>query len=195
MEPDRTFAPHVIPAGPGLELRPAIVADAAALYALIDRNRTHLSEWLAWATPDYLETGLRDFVAARETENLSRKALTTTIWTHGVLCGSIAMHQIDWLRRNTSIGYWLDMGYQGRGVATEACRALVTEAFSVYGLHRVEIRCASGNHRSAAIPQRLGFREEGILREAEPLHGKFVDLRLFSMLAHEWLEPPIGPKT
>ena len=186
MEPDITITSRVIPVGPGMELRPVTVADAPALMSVIDRNRTRLSEWLLWATPEYSEADLRAFLVKRENEHLAREALTTTIWCDGVLAGSIAMHQIDWLRRNTSIGYWLDLRHKGRGVATQACRALVTEAFSAYGLHRVEIRCAARNERSAAIPRRLGFREEGVLREAEPLHGKFVDLRLFSMLASEW---------
>jgi ribosomal-protein-serine acetyltransferase len=69
---------------------------------------------------------------------------------------------------------------------TLVCRALVSEAFSRYALHRVEIRCATGNVKSAAIPQRLGFTEEGTLRQAEWLFDHWVDLRLFSMLAQDW---------
>jgi len=69
---------------------------------------------------------------------------------------------------------------------TRACRAIATEAFRQYGLHRIEIRCATGNGRSAAIPRRLGFAEEGILREAEWLYDHWVDLRVFSMLEHNW---------
>jgi len=63
---------------------------------------------------------------------------------------------------------------------------MVTEGFRRFGLHRIEIRCATWNHRSSAIPRRLGFVEEGILRESEWLHDKWVDLRVFSMLAQDW---------
>ena len=186
MEPSTHFVPHIIPVCAGIELRPVIVANAPALYRLIDRNRAGLMEWLAWATADYCETDLAKFLADREEENACRTALTLAIWADDAICGSIAMHQIDQIRKTTSVGYWLDSQQRGRGVVTDACRALVTEAFTGYGIHRVEIRCAVGNDRSAAIPLRLGFREEGVLREAELLHGKFVDLRLFGMLSHHW---------
>jgi ribosomal-protein-serine acetyltransferase len=186
MEPETAFVPRIIPAAPGIELRPVTVGDSAALFQMIESNLPRLFQWLMWARPDFSEPDLYSFLAERELENTSRKALTTAICVDGVICGSVAMHQIDWLRKSTSIGYWLDAGHGGRGVATHACRALVREAFTEYGLHRVEIRCAAGNDQSAAIPLRLGFREEAVLREAEQLHGKFVDLRLFSMLSHHW---------
>ena len=120
-------------------------------------------------------------------ENQARTALTTLIVVDGLVCGSAAFHLIDQMRKSTSLGYWIDEQHQGRGIVTACCRALITEAFRGYELHRIEIRCAVGNDRSAAIPGRLGLREEGTLREAEPLHGRFVDLRLFSVLRHEWI--------
>jgi ribosomal-protein-serine acetyltransferase len=84
------------------------------------------------------------------------------------------------------IGYWLAEDQQGNGVMTRACRALVSYGFDTLQLHRVEIRCATGNERSCAIPKRLGFEHEGILREAEWLYDHYVDLHLFSILAQQW---------
>ena len=68
---------------------------------------------------------------------------------------------------------------------TASCRAMVCEGFATYGMHRIEIRCATENHKSSAIPKRLGFVEEGVLREAE-LSGKWTDLRVFAMLQQDW---------
>ena len=111
---------------------------------------------------------------------------TFDIFLGGALAAFIAMHQIDWLRKSTSIGYWLDAQHKGRGVATEACRAFVNEAFTAYGLHRVEIRCGTGNTRSCAIPQRLGFTREGIAGEAEWVTDRWVDLVVWGMLERDW---------
>ncbi len=73
---------------------------------------------------------------------------------------------------------------------TEACRAMVNHAFRELGLNRVGIACATENHRSRAIPERLGFRQEGVQRQAEWLYDRFVDRALYAMLASEWREHP-----
>ena len=52
-----------------------------------------------------------------------------------------------------------------------------------------EIRAAVGNARSRALPQRLGFREEGILREAERVGDAYLDVVVYSVLASEWRSP------
>ncbi len=69
---------------------------------------------------------------------------------------------------------------------TEAVRALVEHAFGEWQLNRVEIRVAVGNERSAAIPERLGFVREGVLRQAERHADGFKDNVVYSALASEW---------
>ena len=55
------------------------------------------------------------------------------------------------------LGYWLDAAVTGRGLATEATRALFDVAAALPGLSHAEIRCDSANTASAAVPRRLGF--------------------------------------
>ena len=176
----------VIHAGDGIELRPVSAADTPMLYAAIDRNRAHLRRWLPWFRDGFDEKDLTEFVRAREADHAARASLATVIWLNGELCGAIGLHAFNQKHRHTSIGYWLDAAYEGRGIMTRACRAVVTEGFREYGMHRIEIRCAVGNTRSAEIARRLGFTEEGILREAEWLYDHWVDLRVFRMLEQDW---------
>lgn len=178
----------VIDAGEGIQLRGVTVADAPELYAVIERNRGHLRRWLGWLHDGFGEKELTEFVRAREMDNQARVSLTTHIWLNGDLCGAIGLHAFNERHRNTSIGYWIDTAHEGRGIITRACRAIVTTGFREYGMHRIEIRCATGNTRSAEIAKRLGFIEEGTLREAEWLHDHWVDLRVFSMLSHRWTQ-------
>ena len=86
------------------------------------------------------------------------------------------------------IGYWLGKEYQGKGLITESCRLLINYAFDEYNLNRVEIRCATGNSKSCAIPERIGLTMEGVIRDGEWLYDHFVDLYLYSMLASRWKE-------
>lgn len=176
----------VIDAGDGVELRGVMAADAPELYAAIERNRAHLSRWLAWLHAGFDEKELSDFIFQREADNAARMSLTTNIWLNGKLCGAIGLHVFNEKHRNTSIGYWIDAAYEGRGIMTRACRAIVTEGFREYAMHRIEIRCATGNTRSAEIARRLGFVEEGILREAEWVYNHWNDLRVFRMLEQDW---------
>jgi len=73
---------------------------------------------------------------------------------------------------------------------TRCCRVLVDHAFSWLGLNRVAIPAAVENSRSRAIPERLGFRQEGIIRDAEWLYDHYVDHVLYAVLKKEWTSGP-----
>ncbi|WP_334300596.1 GNAT family N-acetyltransferase [Alkaliphilus flagellatus] len=59
-------------------------------------------------------------------------------------------------------------------------------AFNNFKLHRVEIRCAENNYKSRAIPERLGFTKEGLIRGSEWIYDHYVSHIVYSMLAIEW---------
>ncbi len=65
---------------------------------------------------------------------------------------------------------------------TASCRAFVSHAFFTWKLNRVTIECATQNTRSRAIPERLGFKLEGITREIEWLRDHYVDHALYGLL-------------
>jgi len=65
-------------------------------------------------------------------------------------------------------------------------RALVGYAFDVWKLNRLEIRAGTENYRSQRVPERLGFVNEGVVRDAERINGRYVDHVLYSVLAREW---------
>lgn len=88
--------------------------------------------------------------------------------------------------KSTSIGYWLAEDAQGSGIMTKSCEAYIDHAFRDLDLHRIEIRCAVANARSRAVPERLGFASEGLIREAEWLNDRFVDHVLYGLLSGEW---------
>ncbi|WP_259339653.1 GNAT family N-acetyltransferase [Mesobacillus zeae] len=96
--------------------------------------------------------------------------------------GMIGLHYIDWWNKTTEIGYWLSEEQQGNGIMTRTVNSLIQHCFNELDLNRIIIRAASENTQSCAIPARLGFIEEGILREAQFLHGKYHDLVHYSKL-------------
>jgi ribosomal-protein-serine acetyltransferase len=169
----------------GAELRLWEAGDAVELTEVIAANREHLATWLPWAETQ----GFQDSVEYLDLKRLQLEAndgFEAALVLDGEIAGGIGFHRVDWLNRSTSIGYWLAADAQGRGLMTAAVTALLDYAFFEWDLHRVVIEVIVGNERSRAIPERLGFRQEAILREAKLVRGSHEDTRLYAMLAPEW---------
>jgi len=168
------------------ELRVLSEQDTLPLFMLIDQNRTYLHQWLPWV--DFTRTAGDElaFIRSLLIQYADNRGFACGIWHKGQVAGTISYHPIDWSNRKVEIGYWLGAAFQGKGLMTKACRVLVAYAFDELRLNKVEIRCATENTRSCAIPHRLGFTREGIIRQGEWLYDHFVDLILYGMLVHEW---------
>lgn len=69
---------------------------------------------------------------------------------------------------------------------TRALKSLIAYGFKELGLNRIEVRVAVENKKSRALPERLGFTEEGRLREAERLYDHYVDHIIYGLLTEEW---------
>jgi ribosomal-protein-serine acetyltransferase len=159
---------------------------AEELFHLTQVNREHLREWLPWVDGVSTVEDTRAFIQTAQKQFCENGAFQNVILLRGQAVGAIGFHRIDLANRSVSIGYWLDKEHQGQGIMTASCRACISHAFTELKLNRVEIRCAVENRKSRAIPERLGFRFEGTLREAQWLYDHFVDHALYGLLAREW---------
>lgn len=169
-----------------IELRPLEPAHARHIYQLIDQSRSHLRQWLPWVDANTSVEDSENFVRASLTQAMENGGFNAGIWYKDQLAGIIGFHEINWNHRSVGIGYWLGESFQGNGLITSALRAMLDYAMLELNLHRVEIRCATENKRSRAVPERLGFILEGIIREAELLPSGYVDHAVYGMLQQEW---------
>lgn len=160
---------------------------AHQLFELTDSCRSYLKEWLPWLDGTRSTEDTQSFIVMTRTQFASNKGFQTGIWYQGNIAGVIGFNEINWANRSASIGYWLCERYQGKGIMTKSCKVLIDYAFKELKLNRVEIRCAEKNLSSRAIPERLGFAKEGMVREAEWLYDHFVDHVIYGVLAREWL--------
>lgn len=171
----------------GIELRLLEERHAPVVYSRIHKDRDYLREWLPFIDATLAEEDTLIFIRASLEQFSSNEGFAAGIWNGAEFMGVIGTRRIDWLNRKVEVGYWIGREFQGRGIMTEACRTVVDHLLRELELNRVEIQCATGNAKSAAIPRKLGFKLEGTRREAELLNGKFHDLLLFSMLRREWM--------
>ena len=174
-----------LPTSGRLELRPLCESDAVELHSLIEENRDRLAEWMGWAAGQTREDTV-GFLRDAEAQAARNDGFQAAIVVDGRIAGVIAFKGIDWENRSTILGYWLGEEHEGRGLMTEAVRMMVDHALRGWGLNRVVIDPAAGNRRSRAIPERLGFRQDGILRKAQYVNGRYHDTVVYSMPAEDW---------
>lgn len=93
----------------------------------------------------------------------------------------------DWSHehRRIELGYWMRPAHQRRGVMRECLPAVVGHAFDALGVHRIEAVVEPENIASCALLEALGFAREGLRRDCEVKHGRFVSLALYGLLASD----------
>lgn len=168
-----------------VELRLVMEGDEEEIFRATEAHRAYLREWLPWVDSTRGVEDTRAFVLRSLEQARLSDGFQTRILYRGAFVGMIGYLYHDWTNLRTEIGYWLGQDRQGRGIMTRAAKALVDFAFDNLGLNRVEIRAATDNRRSRAIPERLGFVQEGILREAAWLNDRFIDLVIYARLRNE----------
>lgn len=187
-----TPAMFTCPLGDDAALIPRTVAILEAHHALLMANLERLARWdpgFDAANPATLHQ-TRDRLEHQGRAWLEGTRLPLDIavpadrdWR---LVGTVGLG-CDLTARAGEIGYWIDAAYEGRGLVTRAVAAVLDQAFSHMGLDRVELRTGLDNARSRGVARRLGFTEEGVLREAVIFpDGTRDDDIVYGLLAREW---------
>ncbi|MFP7443590.1 GNAT family protein [Bacillus infantis] len=162
--------------------------DAEELFILTIESKEYLKQWLGWL--DYTRTAEDSASFIQSSLNAFEKngghPQAAAIIYKGKIAGTIGFNEISTLHKIGVIGYWLGEKYQGKGIMSKAFSALVDYGFEKAGLNRIEVRAASGNMKSRALPVRFGFAEEGLIREAEWLYDHYVDHIVYGLLKREY---------
>jgi ribosomal-protein-serine acetyltransferase len=176
-------APAHIELDGGAELRILVPEDADVVFQTVHRNRERLRPWQPWVDATLEPADTRAFIEA--TVATQGRELVYGIWSEHGFAGCIGLHT-DPEHRSAMIGYWLDGKHEGRGLMTEASRALTEMAFRDLSIHRVWLSADPTNARSCAVAERLGFRREGVHREDTFRDGRFRDTVTYAILESEW---------
>jgi RimJ/RimL family protein N-acetyltransferase len=119
--------------------------------------------------------------AADETPAFSVEELET-----GQLAGEAVVWGLDAHQRSAHLGLALRPAFRGRGLGTDAVRALCTYGFTVRGLHRLQVDTLADNASMIAAALRAGFVVEGTIRKAAWVYGRWADEVVLGLLAEEW---------
>lgn len=103
------------------------------------------------------------------------------------LVGGVGLHRSEPASGTAMIGYCLARSAWGRGLATEAARAMLAFGFGELGLHRVWAGCDPDNAGSVRVLEKIGMRREGHLREDTWIRDEWRDTLVYGILAREWV--------
>lgn len=158
---------------------------ADELFELTDGNRDFLKQWLPWLDTVTKPSDTKAFLETQLLRFQRGEALHATIFYRDKIAGVLGYNRIDGMNAIGHLGYWLAQEYNGKGIMRESVKDLIELGFKYYSLERIEIRCAVGNRKSRAIPECLGFHQEGIIRRAEKVYGQHLDHVVYGLLKQE----------
>lgn len=173
--------------GPRVHVVPCEVHHAPSMWDAIRRSRSALEPWLPWVPFVTDLDATTRFLSASTADWDSHKAIRLALQTnheHRFL-GIISLESLQVLHRNGDLGYWLSNENVGQGIMHEACTLVLRWAFYTLGMHRVRVAASTANARSISVIRRLGFRFEGVARNAEFCSGRWLDHEVYAMLAND----------
>jgi ribosomal-protein-alanine N-acetyltransferase len=170
---------------PRLRLRPFTETDLEDVW--VYASDPEVSRWVKWDTHRSLDDTrafLRWTVDAYNLPEPSTWAIAD-VATDRVI-GSIGWASWHPTHGRGEIGYVLARHAWGRGLATEAVRAVIRYGFEQLELHKITAHCHVQNIASRRVLERVGMQIEGTLREHLFLKGKWWDLHVMATLRRAW---------
>lgn len=157
------------------------------LFEIVNQQSHYLGEWLEWVPRINEFKHAQDFIYQSIRLSSGGQQLVTFIFWNQHLIGAVSLVRINRWHQNAELGYWIHKDWQGQGIVTRSCAGLINYVFDNLELNRLYIYSAALNKPGIAIPQKLGFKNEGVLRQAVRVRQKFVDVLVFGLLKEEWL--------
>ncbi|MEW5834200.1 MAG: GNAT family N-acetyltransferase [Pseudomonadota bacterium] len=178
------FPAFVSPPG-RVVLRPLVDADAADLLSIFgDAEVVRYWSGTPWSG---LEEARRMLAADREALDAGNALrLGLALRSDDRVIGTVSLFNRSESNRRAEIGYALARSAWGRGLMHEALVQWLDWAFGPLGLHRLEADVDPANTASRRSLERLGFRQEGLLRERWIVAGQVADTAFYGLLAREW---------
>ena len=171
-----------------LTLRAATPKDVAEFHALVSTPEvTRYSNWPDAPTKAQIERSLRWMSKV----HASGKGCAWIIETGAskAVAGAIRFNSFEKKWRCGEIGYELHPDYWGKGLMTEAVRAVVACGHQTFRLNRIDAWTLPGNDASDRVLEKSGFRHEGTMRQKAWFKGSFHDFRIFGRLAGDATSP------
>ena len=99
--------------------------------------------------------------------------------------GACGINHYQAVHQKAEIGYWLLPEFWRKRIMSEVLPVMINHVFGHWKLHRLEAIIEEGNEMGWRLAEKLGFRYEGKLREAELKNGKRISLLIYSLISSD----------
>lgn len=151
---------------------------------LSDELVTRFLPFEAHKTKEETEAGIRHYLDIYERGQVSPWGIADK--ETGRLIGTIGFASWNPRHGRGEIFYYLAREAWGKGLTFEAAREVVRFGFDQMGLNRVEATVSPNNPASARVMEKLGMKQEGILRESYNIKGVYMDHLIYAVLRRDW---------
>jgi ribosomal-protein-alanine N-acetyltransferase len=177
---------------PRLRLRQLRPSDAEAMFSFLsDEAVTRTFGLETFTEPEEAQQRIRSINAAFRHHATIRWGLARA--ADDVLIGTCGFIYWKWRHRHAAVGYELARPLWRQGLMTEALTAVLRFGYTQMNLHRIEALVMPENVPSLNLLYKLGFQNEGLLRDYGFWNGRFHNLYVLSMLQPEWGTPAQAP--
>ncbi|CAL1712833.1 unnamed protein product [Somion occarium] len=111
-----------------------------------------------------------------------------TLKDSGEFAGNLGISMGSSKNRDGVLGITFLHEHWGKGYGKEALRFVLDHCFKALALHRVTLSVFAGNERAIRLYQKMGFVEEGRIREAVWIDGQWQDIIAMGVLDREWAQ-------
>lgn len=172
-------------AAPRVVLRWISENDIDGLYEIFS-NPQVMRYWSTVPLPDREAAAAlqREIAEGNERETMFKWGIA--LRESNTVIGTTTLFNLNLDNGRAELGYAMAHAYWGKGYMNEALNALVSHAFEVMDLRRLEADVDPRNAASIRVLEKLGFQREGFLRERWHVNGEIQDAFFYGLLRREW---------
>lgn len=163
---------------------------AGELLAFVERGRDNFQRWIPFVDKTKTLAEAEGYIEKFLTQHKDGLGYFYGLWDADRLVGMVLIKDIDAIAKVGEIGYMVDKDYEGRGIVSEACHALLSFMFGELGLQKAMLACDDRNDKCIKLAKRLGFELEGLVKRCIVIHGELCNTMYWGLFREGYQGPP-----
>ncbi|MGG3804444.1 UDP-4-amino-4,6-dideoxy-N-acetyl-beta-L-altrosamine N-acetyltransferase [Metabacillus fastidiosus] len=164
--------------------------------ALREMTKSDLPLVLSWRNQEYIRKMMYNseiismdrHIAWFNKIQKSKTSKTLIFYFSGEPYGIVNIHQINFLKGTCEWGLYIGVEEAPRGLGTILGYLAIEYVFNSLRLRKLHAEVLDFNHKSYNFHKKMGFEQEGVLKEHIAKEGKYVDIILFGLSLSKWVE-------